>query len=71
VKAWRILQNVVKSGRAVSVNNRVTGTVSAGPELAAKARGYILKQLAEATFQQFVSLFENHFFALLRLWLPC
>ena len=27
------------------------------------------EQLAEATFQQFISTFENFFFDLLRLWL--
>lgn len=38
-------------------------------ELATKARGYVTEQLAEATFQQFISLFENFFFDLLCLWL--
>lgn len=27
------------------------------------------EQLAEATFQQFIAIFENYFFDLLRLWL--
>ncbi len=47
----------------------VTGTVTTQSELAARARGYVAKQLAEATFQQFVSLFEGFVFDLLRLWL--
>ncbi len=68
-KAWLVVQRVVQSGRTVIVRNTLTGSVISGPELAAKARGYIARQLAEATFQQFVSLFENYFFALLRLWL--
>lgn len=38
-------------------------------ELAGKARGYVTGQLAEATFQQFISIFENFVFELLRLWL--
>src|SRR5438874_13143330 len=46
-----------------------TGTVTSQVELASKARGYVTEQLAETTFQQFVSIFENYFFDLLRLWL--
>ena len=46
-----------------------TGTVTTQAELAVKARGYVTGQLAEATFQQFISTFENFYLELLRLWL--
>lgn len=46
-----------------------TGTVTTHVELAGKSRGYVAEQLAEATFQQFIAIFENYFFNLVRLWL--
>jgi hypothetical protein len=46
-----------------------TGTVTTEAQLAAKARSYVSGVLAEATFQQFMSIFEFFFFDLLRLWL--
>jgi hypothetical protein len=46
-----------------------TGTVRTHTDLVSKAPGYVAEQLAEATFQQFISIFENYFFDLLRLWL--
>jgi len=45
------------------------GTRTTRDELVAKARGYVSRQIAEATFQQFLSIFENFVFDLLRLWL--
>lgn len=68
-KAWRVVQRVVDSGRSLTVRNALTGHVTTGTELAAKARDYVARQLSEATFQQFVTIFENYFFDLLRLWL--
>ena len=38
-------------------------------DLSRRARGYVTRQLTEATFQQFISTFESYFFDLLRLWL--
>ena len=67
--AWRIVQNVIAAGHTINIRNMTTGTVTTQAELAAKARGYVAEQLAEATFQQFISIFENYFFDLLRLWL--
>jgi hypothetical protein len=43
--------------------------VTTQADLAGKARGYVAEQLTEATFQQFISIFENYFFDLLRCWL--
>ncbi|MEI8371482.1 MAG: hypothetical protein WCJ35_01475 [Planctomycetota bacterium] len=67
--AWRIVQEVVQTGYTFSIRNTATGTVTTQADLAGKARGYVVEQLAEATFQQFISIFENDFFNLLRLWL--
>ncbi len=67
--AWRIVHNVVAAGNTFAIRNMSTGTVTTEGDLAAKARGYVSEQLAEATFQQFISTFENFFFNILRLWL--
>ena len=68
-RLWFLVQDLVVGGTAFIVHNSATGTVTTQSELAAKAPGYVSEQLAEATFQQFISLFENFFFDLLRLWL--
>src|SRR4029079_4923257 len=67
--AWDTVRQVIAAGQTFSVRNMTTGTVTTQADLAAKARGYVAGQLAEATFQQFISIFENYFFGLLRLWL--
>jgi hypothetical protein len=43
--------------------------VATPTDLADKAVRYMAEQLAEATFQQFIAIFENFCFDLLRLWL--
>jgi hypothetical protein len=67
--AWKIVRNIIAAGHALTIRNMTTGTVTTQTELAVKAQGYVAEQLAEATFQQFISIFENFFFDLLRLWL--
>lgn len=67
--AWRIVHKLVKAGRKFTVRNTSTGTVTTHADLIAKARGYVTEQLAETTFQQFISIFEAFLFDLLRLWL--
>jgi len=67
--AWDIARRAIAAGHTFSVQNNTTGTVTTQAELAGKSRGYVAEQLAEATFQQFISIFENYFFDLLRLWL--
>lgn len=67
--AWRIVHKVIKAGNTFFVRNTVTGTMTTHADLVGKARGYVAEQLAEATFQQFVAVFEGFFFDLLRLWL--
>ena len=67
--AWQVVQRVVRAGDAFSIRNTATGTVTTQADLVGKAGGYVAEQLAEATFQQFISIFENYFFDLLRFWL--
>jgi len=67
--AWGLVRRVIAAGYTFSIRNITTGTVTTQADLAGKSRGYVAGQLAEATFQQFVAIFENYFFDLLRLWL--
>lgn len=67
--AWQMVQSVIMSGNEINIRNHTTGTITTQVKLATKARGYVASQLVEATFQQFVSIFENFYFDLLRLWL--
>jgi len=67
--AWDIVHRVIAAGHTFSIRNMTTGTMTTQTDLAGKARGYVAEQLAEATFQQFISIFENFFVDLLRLWL--
>ncbi len=67
--AWDIVRQVIATGLTFAIQNLTTGTVTTQVELSGKARSYVAEQLTEATFQQFVTIFENFFFDLLRLWL--
>ncbi len=67
--AWTIVDGEIEAGRQIVIHNRTTGTLTTEADLARKARGYVREQLAEATFQQFVSIFETYLVDLLRLWL--
>lgn len=67
--AWQMVRQVVASGEAFTNTNVATGTVTTEAELVAKSGGYVKQQLAEATFQRFLSISEIFFFDLLRLWL--
>jgi len=67
--AWRIVQNAIASGTVSTFQNAVTGTITTPTDLAAKSVRYVNEQLIEATFQQFLAIFESFFFDFLRLWL--
>jgi hypothetical protein len=67
--AWDAVLRLIAAGQTFSVRNFATGTLTTETELAAKARRDVAEQLTEATFQQFLSIFENFFLELLRLWL--
>ncbi len=67
--AWRIVQQVVREGRKVSIRNQATDSVVREGDLPRLAQEYVTGYLAEATFQHFVSLFEGFLGGFLRLWL--
>lgn len=69
--AWRLVHKLKLSpaGRKFIIRNRTTGTATTQDDLADKARGYVADQLTEATFQQFLAIFEAFLADLLRLWL--
>src|SRR5687767_12971953 len=67
--AWQIVEQFVAAGNTFTNRNLVTGTDTTQADLVGKAQGYVARHLAEATFQQFISIFEAFFLDLLRLWL--
>lgn len=67
--AWDLVRRAVAHGETFSIRNVTTGSVTTQADLAGRSRGYVAEQLTGATFQQFVSIFENYFFDLVRLWL--
>lgn len=67
--AWQIVDEAVAAGRTFATRNPTTGTTTTQVELVARAPVYVAEQLTEATFQQFITIFESFFFDLLRLWL--
>jgi hypothetical protein len=67
--AWEIVNKDIAAGINFTNRNLVTGSVTTEADLAAKAVGYVEEQLPEATFQQFIVIFEFFFFDFLRLWL--
>jgi hypothetical protein len=66
---WRLLRQDIKGGRQFNLRNVATGTKLDERALLGHARVYINDYLMSSTFQHFVSLFEEFFFDLLRLWL--
>ena len=67
--AWELVDDYIAAGKTFAVKNMVTGTETTQADLAAKVPEYVTRRLAEATFQQFLSIFEHFFFELLRHWL--
>jgi hypothetical protein len=66
---WRIVQQHAELGNRVRVRNQHTRNVMTEKDLPDKARLYVAEYLTSATFQHFVSLFEDFVFSLLREWL--
>ena len=67
--AWQIVRSTIQAGRVVKVKNAATDRETTGINLAAKSRGYVARELAEATFQQFHSIFEVFILQFIRSWL--
>lgn len=68
-RMWRLLQEVVKEGRTFTFRNLSTGTRVNERMLLERVPLYVTDYLVSSTFQQFVMLFEEFFFSLLREWL--
>ncbi len=67
--AWRIVQEFIERGGTVTVHNHSTGDITTENELPGMAQFYVTEYLAVSTFQQFVSLFEDFLFGIMRQWL--
>jgi hypothetical protein len=67
--AWDIVRRFVDGGKSFSSQSTTTGTVTTQSDLVGKSHAYVAGHLTEATFLQFISIFENFFFDLVRLWL--
>jgi hypothetical protein len=67
--AWDLVAEYVVIGKTFAVKSMTTGTETTPVALIERAQGYVAGHLPEATFQQFISIFEHFFFELLRLWL--
>ena len=69
-RAWRTLQQAVKQqGLTFTFENQATRSRVDQHDLMARAHGYVAEELAAATLQQFVSIFETFLADVLRLWL--
>lgn len=68
-RIWRLLQEDVKDGRRFNFKNLTTGTRVDAQSLQKRAQRYVSEYLIPSTFQDFVALFEDFFFGLLRCWL--
>jgi hypothetical protein len=69
VAAWRFVVRYIQRGGKAHVYNRATGNVTTEKDLPGKAHLYVTEYLTAATFQQFVSLFEDFVFGVMRQWL--
>ncbi len=67
--AWNFLQGMVRQSHKIIARNLATGNTVDERELSDLARKYVTGHLASATFQHFVSLFEDFVFGFLRAWL--
>lgn len=67
--AWRFVQEVIEAGQPVTMHNQLTGSRVESDDLPALAQSYVSGYLASATFQEFVSTFENFLINLYSLWL--
>jgi hypothetical protein len=63
------LEPPLNVGDSTFLHSNETGTLTTETELASRAREYIKRQLPEATFQQFISIFEAFLLDFMRLWL--
>ena len=67
--AWRLVQDMVRQGNKFTIRNQATGDTVDETEFAGLAQDYVTGYLSSATFQHFVSLFEQFVVDFLRAWL--
>src|SRR4051794_276786 len=67
--AWNLVRQTIATNPSLSFQNLATGNVVSGQDLSTLARDYAARHILDATFQQFLSLFEVFVADLLRLWL--
>src|SRR4051812_26521581 len=68
-RVWRLVGEIVEDGRKFRFRNNATGSTVNEQTLLDREAHYRNEYLMSSTFQHFVSLFEDFFFDLLRLWL--
>ena len=66
---WRLVQKWIREGHKLTIRDQLTDSVVDQSELPDLAQKYVTGYLASATFQHFVSLFEDFVFDFLRAWL--
>src|SRR5262245_3979091 len=66
---WNLLSQIVKTRQIFSFRNPSTGIRVDQIALRDRADEYVKDYLTPFSFQRFVSIFEDFFVALLRLWL--
>jgi hypothetical protein len=67
--AWDLVCQLLAGSPGRSFQNAATGTVTTASDLATLSIGYAARHITEATFLQFLSIFEVFVGDLLRLWL--
>jgi hypothetical protein len=68
-QAWQFLNDALATGHALTYRSPVTGTVTTQVELAGRITGYLNREVAEATFHNFLAIFEAFFTDFVRAWL--
>ena len=66
---WIAYQGFVEKGLVSTYKNLATGNIIDQDELYDRAPIYIAGPLIEASFQQFIAIFESFLFDLLHLWM--
>ncbi len=69
IAGWAAVRRFVAAGERFRYRNPATGTLTTESDLVAKSDDYVSVQLNQATFQNFIAIFEGFFFDFLRLWL--
>jgi hypothetical protein len=68
-QAWQFLDDAIGTGYTFSTTNPVTGTTTTPAELVGRIPKYVTRELTEATFNNFLSIFEAFFTDFVRAWL--